>query len=283
LSNPNKSNTCGAALPSFDQIHTLHFCPMLSAVCSDTLQKHLARDAERGLGPFHCPQCEKEVILRKGRIKIHHFAHKPPVSCVRGKGESEAHYAAKLAIYDALCVAESVSEVELEKDFGMSVADVYAVIGNKKVAIEIQRSNLNVREINMRTRNYFKLGVAVLWLGLPSDDLDRLEYSPRAWEKWCHAAYFGRVYFWEAGETIRVVHFDPHYDYVPATTWRERLTQKTGGDYYKASKRLRTPVTGERVALSQDFVASARAAWEGGSVNVPRCALFMDTQARWWK
>ncbi len=256
---------------------------MLSAVRSTHSEKQLAREAERGLGPFHCPLCEKEVILRKGRIKIHHFAHKPPVTCTRGKGESEAHYRAKLAIYDTLRARDTVRDVELEKDFGVSVADVFAVIGDKPVAIEIQRSNLTVREINVRTRNYFKLGVAVLWLGLPSDDLGRLEYSPRAWEKWCHAAYFGRVYFWESGETIRAVHFDPHYDYVPAATWRERLTQKTGGDYYKASKRLRTPVTGAPVLLSQNFQSSQRAAWEGGSVHVPRCVLFMDTCERWWK
>lgn len=102
---------------------------------------------------------------------------------------------AKLGIYDALLGHSNVTRLELEKDFGISIADVFACISNTPVAIEIQRSNLSVNEIIRRTENYCRLGIAVLWIALYSPDLHRDKYSPNALGKWCHTAYFGRVYY----------------------------------------------------------------------------------------
>ena len=31
---------------------------------------------------YICPSCEEKVILKKGRIKIHHFAHKSDSECL---------------------------------------------------------------------------------------------------------------------------------------------------------------------------------------------------------
>ena len=118
---------------------------MLTAKRNLSLRVVLARDSERVEAPFTCPGCEKEVVLHKGQIVVHHFKHKPPVTWSRGQGESLDHMRAKLAIYDALLTEANVDEVELEKDFGISVADVYANISGVAVAIEIQR----VREHNL--------------------------------------------------------------------------------------------------------------------------------------
>ena len=62
---------------------------MLCGIISSSNQKVIARQVTKNHGPFHCAGCEHELIVKKGNIKVHHFAHKPPYSCSRGEGESE--------------------------------------------------------------------------------------------------------------------------------------------------------------------------------------------------
>jgi len=40
--------------------------------------KSVAWKTEKSEGPFRCPGCAGEVILKKGKVKEHHYAHKPP-------------------------------------------------------------------------------------------------------------------------------------------------------------------------------------------------------------
>lgn len=257
---------------------------MLTAKRHLNLPAVLARDAQKIEGPFTCPKCLAEVILRKGNIKVHHFGHKPPVFCKRGEGESVQHMAAKLAIYDALRIEPNVTGLELEKDFGISIADVFAFISNVPVALEIQRSILSVNEITQRTENYRKLGVAVLWVALSRPELEAAKYSPNAWEKWCHAAYFGRVYYWIGGQSLRPTHFDPFTLHVASTEWYESGGEhRSAGGYDRASKRYRKLNHGAVVTISQSFRATDKDAFAKGTVSVPACRLFVDGQGIWWK
>ena len=75
---------------------------------STTNKEVLSMEVEKEDGPFFCPSCRGKVILKKGRIKIPHFAHKPPVTCIYGKGESEIHYKAKLEIRDVWTFFNSI-------------------------------------------------------------------------------------------------------------------------------------------------------------------------------
>lgn len=45
---------------------------------------------------FSCPICESEVVLKRGKIRIPHFAHKPDIAC---SGEGVCHKVAKQMIY----------------------------------------------------------------------------------------------------------------------------------------------------------------------------------------
>ena len=256
---------------------------MLTALRQSDVVKVIARKCERDEAPFQCPSCQREVTLRKGSIKVHHFAHKPPVTCSRGKGESEQHLQVKLSIFDALSREGNVTELEVERDFGISVADVFACISGTPVAIEIQRSTLSANEINARTRNYHRLGIAVLWIALPSPDLATSKYSPSAWEKWCHATYFGRVYYWEQGQVLRVIHFDPYVIEVPHSSWYADGSEQSAGGYDKRSKRWRKPNFGTSALISASFQRSSRQAWAGGTVVVPECSIYVDRQVKWWK
>lgn len=51
---------------------------MLIALLNQT--RITAAAAERGR-EYRCPNCSKPLVLKKGRVVIHHFAHKPPVLC----------------------------------------------------------------------------------------------------------------------------------------------------------------------------------------------------------
>jgi competence protein CoiA len=256
---------------------------MLTAIRQSDATKVLARVSQRLEAPFTCSLCRREVILRKGKIKVHHFAHKPPVMCSLGAGETEAHHQAKLAIYDALRTEPHVTDAELEKNLGGSVADVYACISGVPVAIEIQRSSLTVSEIVSRTEKYHRLNTAVIWVGLPTVDLSSQRYTPRAWEKWCHAAYYGRVYYWESGQILRVVHFDPHFIHVQSSTWYQDGQEQSAGGYDRISKRWRTPKSGIPALLARSFIANTRAAWSKGTISIPACTLYVDRQPKWWK
>lgn len=257
---------------------------MLTAIRQRDKQKILARDAQKAETPFYCPKCLCEVILHKGNIRVHHFNHKPSVTCTWGQGETNQHYSAKLAIYDALLAEPNVSGAELEKDFGISVADVFAVINETPVAIEVQRSNLSVSDIISRTKNYYRLGICVLWVALPTKDLWDNKYSLNAWGKWCHAAYFGRVYYWDSGQYFHVVHFGQRLLHVEYKTWYEPGGyENSAGGYDRISKRYKTPHHGQRVKLSKDFRPINKDAWSGGSVIIPECRLYVDRQQKWWK
>ena len=256
---------------------------MLTALRTSDNEKVLARSSAKPDAPFMCPACRCEVVLHKGLIRIPHFAHKARAACRLGAGETEDHLLTKLSLFDALRKEANVQDVELEKSFGTSVADVFAIISGVPVAIEVQRSALAIGEITARTAEYHRLGIAVLWIGIPNGDLGLSRYSLAAWERWCHAAYFGRVYYWAGGQTLRPIHFAPLSIRVEESTWRKHGHVHSAGGYDKRSRRWRKPQPGEPVLVSNGFRRTCRPAWAGTSVRIPECTLFIDAQAKWWE
>ena len=256
---------------------------MLCAIRTYNQSKVFACDSVKADGPFYCNGCQQELLLRKGRIKVHHFAHKPPIQCKNGQGESEAHHKCKQAIYNNLLTMPNVANLDVEVDFGEVVADVFCLINNIPVAIEVQRSNLSVNNITSRTVAYEKLGINVLWLALFDKKLNNAKYSPKAWEKWCHSAYFGRVYYWIEGISVIPVHFASHKTHVEQTEWYDEYGDlQSGGGYYKSSKRFKTPIPAPIMNLATDFKPIWRNSWKGGSILIPRCRLYGDRNNKWW-
>lgn len=257
---------------------------MITAIRAFDLNRAFARDCTKDHGPFICPTCGNEVILHKGNIREHHFSHKPPVTCPQAVGETMQHMRAKLAIYDALSLEPSITNLDIEKSFGSSIADVYAKIRGEAVAVEIQRSTLSVNDIVARTEKYQKLGIAVLWIGLPRPEIFTNKYNPQAWERWCHAAYYGRVYYWQDGQCIRPVHFGPYRVYVEERTYYDASgDEMVGGGYHRISRRYRTPEYGQPVLIAQLFHSTERNAFTSETIYVPHCRLYVDTLFKWWK
>ena len=192
------------------------------------------------------------------------------------RGESEAHRACKFEIYEALRNAPGVRDAALERSLGAVRPDVSAYINNVPVAIEVQVSSLSLDTITRRTIAYAQKGVYVLWLLQWTPGLDEQRYTPTLWEKWIHAAYFGRVYYWVTGLTIASYHLDAHFTTVPKKSWLNRKHKRvTVGGYSKRSKRYRTALRGETLNLVTDFQPKQRYWWEGNGLKVPDAKLFM--------
>jgi competence protein CoiA len=243
---------------------------MLTALIESSNQKIIAGCAEKTSKPFACPCCKNEVILKQGAIKIAHFAHKPPVLCEYGQGESELHRQCKNEIYQSLLGLDGL-HCELEKFMGTVRPDIYVKTHTgEEFAIEVQISTLTMDKIIYRTKQYNRLGVHVLWLPV-FDELEpypNLRHSPSAWERWLHSLYFGRVYYWLKGLKIQPVHFNDYYLYVEATDW--------GGGYYKKSKRYKMPINGDALNFPSDFRVKNRSPFEGGDIVIPESKILID-------
>ena len=257
---------------------------MLSAIRNSDSNKVFAAQESKTNRPFSCAMCNGEVILKKGPINIHHFAHKPPYDCSYGKGESDEHHRCKLEIYESLIKQPNVTKCEIERNLQSVRPDISCYIGNIPVAIEVQISALGLDEIIYRTIEYKQKGIFVLWLLLFSDKLRGERYAPRIWEKWLHSTYFGRVYYWNKGLTVIPVHFDDHYLYVEENTWFEPGgVERSEGGYYKLSKRYRTPKIGQATNLVRDFKKLERSPLVTANYTVPESNILFDTQPNWWK
>jgi len=251
---------------------------MLTALRSSDDARAFAWTEEKSQGPWVCPECARAALLRKGRIKSHHFAHKPPVLCEYGRGETEAHRKCKTAIFEALRAYPGVSNADIEHRLGAVRPDVYAVFNGQPIAIEVQRSQLTIPVIEARTEAYHRLNVPVLWLSLWRPELATQKCTPKAWEKWLHAAQMGRAYYWaDYGDALDIVpvHF---------ADFLLDVTEYDGhGGYTKRSRRWRTPqpLLPARHVLS-DFSRHPFGPYGEGAMAVPARTIWLDRALKWW-
>jgi len=177
---------------------------MLVALNND--QRFEADAAEKGLD-YYCPNCRGEVILKKGRIVIHHFAHKAETVCLFAKPESPGHVKAKGLFQNLYKERGHKADIEfivhtLPNDRRADVM-VHPPKG-RPVAIELQDSTIDLDEIEKRTQGYCNAGIPVLWLPfarkkywdekIPSDDAGWnfliSKYAARPFERWIHGYNF---------------------------------------------------------------------------------------------
>jgi competence protein CoiA len=226
---------------------------MLTA-CLDDL-KIEATTADRG-PHYHCPGCRNEVILKRGRIKIAHFAHKPPVECDWAKGETIEHMQAKLAFCNAL--SRHYSHVEVEKVIPALPqdrrADVFLLNGqNEKCVIEIQHTAISLDDIERRSATYARENIAQLWVVLISpkklmagEQRDRgiciEKYPARPFERWISGLQYGNMLYFD-GERLWKGRLLKNLIDVPESIWYDEYGQEeTRGGYTKISKRWKNLV-----------------------------------------
>jgi competence protein CoiA len=242
--------------------------------------------AEKGPA-YVCPNCKAPVILRKGRIVAHNFAHKPPVTCSWASGETQAHLKAKKALRDGFAARGHRVEVEAPV---LSVAGdrradvlVYDPTNGRRFSIEVQHQALDFDAIDRRTRAYMAVGVPVVWVALiKAEALAGAEttpaglvisrYAPRPWEKWAHAYGMGALWFIEpeSGQLWRGV-MKEHLIEVPYSSWYDSYgNEESAGGYTRHSKKWRElHLTGPHEPAAVMIEPFARSAWSGKAFSLP--------------
>lgn len=177
----------------------------------------LAMEAHKDEGPFHCPECEEELILKQGRVKIAHFAHLPNSDCsYAGEPESTEHSSVKLEIYEALRSQPGVSKLQVERYLKEVRPDISFYFENTYIAIEVQISPLSLDELIRRTTAYTQKNIYVLWTPILPFDMFSGRYAPKDFERNLHSLYDGIVYYWSKGLDLVPVEFE---EYLLSPSW----------------------------------------------------------------
>jgi len=209
-------------------------------------------------GPmFTCPECQREVTLKQGRIKIAHFAHKPPTNCSWASGETQAHMEAKTVLrnaYRAMGFAADY-EVEVLSSGGDRRADVLvrSPDGRQTWAIEVQHTPIDFACMERRTMAYMAARLPVIWIGLLSakmlKDAEPIQgglvlrqYSIRPWEKYAQALTYKALWFIDPDqELLWLGRFTPHMIHKESTSWySEGGEEHYAGGYSRHSVKWRT-------------------------------------------
>ena len=247
-------------------------------------QRCVAWETEKADAPFYCPECQRDVILKKGLVKEHHYAHKPPVNCAYGATESQLHLRAKREIYNALVANPKCSKCEIERRLEGVRPDISLYIGKTPVAIEVQCDTLALYDIIRRTKRYNELGIYLLWLiphSAPSTIWREKDYAYvhriKEWEKFIHGMYFGKLHYWQGGTSVLPYHFKPFEIYVEESEWHgEYGDVQYGGGYNKTAKSLRTPVPGNDLDMVDDFKPASRRDFKTDNYTIPACKLWAE-------
>ncbi len=243
---------------------------MLTALKHSTRKSVIAASESRSNGPFLCPECRETVLLRKSSVRTSHFAHSPKSLCRLGALETEAHRKCKQGIYEALLKEPNVKNAALERSLKTCRPDISARINGVPVAIEVQISTVSMETIVKRTAEYSRRGIYVLWLLLWTPYLGSKRYRPRLFEKWIHAAYFGRVYYWTGESNVAGYRFEFHYD---CLTSGKHINKR---DSSRKLKRVCSPICVGTYNIAKDFFPKIREGFRGGEFVVPSARLFME-------
>lgn len=245
-----------------------------------------AFDVEKG-PEFRCPNCEQVVVLKKGRIKIAHFAHKPPTACTWASGETQAHMAAKRFLREGFSTRGLTAQLEVPvlSSGGDRRADVLVTAsdGVRRVAIEVQHQPIDYDKIYRRTAAYIAAGVPVIWVAILNDtvwsdaeqsgrDWIISRFAPRPWQKWVHAYGLGELWFidvssgklWKGKFSASIIH-------VEHTSWYDSYgNEESAGGYDRYSKRWKTltlsgPYDPATVLMNSHY----KPAWSGRDFSLP--------------
>lgn len=231
---------------------------MLVAACEG--KRVEAQDAERGLA-YVCPnpKCCRPLILKRGRIVIAHFAHKPPKDCDWARGETLAHLEAKRLIRDAFAARGVRAEVEYVVPAlpGDRRADVMMWSPSGiKVVVELQHTSIGVDEIERRAFSYARAEVAQVWVPFLRTsiwaDAERRDgggegdwlverYPARPYERWVHGLNRGGIWFYDPSDkVIWRGRFARHQIWEEERSWySEDGEERYAGGYPRWSRRWR--------------------------------------------
>lgn len=253
-----------------------------------------ASQCRKSDGPFYCPECASDAVVRKCSEKKDHFAHKARLSPVIGPEEGELHKQCKNEIASLLqkrfpegnWATERTIPESKDKKVPELRPDVSGRIQGVRVAVEVQASTLTVPKIIKRVRDYTKRGIALLWLVPLREPLDELPFRPRLYERYLHSIYYGRTYYWWAdqGLVVKPVHYGAEVRNVEYKEWYENGEHMEGGGYATKYRIIKKPMYGTDINIADNFMQHLRGEFlpENERKAIPQCLFWRDTLKEWW-
>lgn len=246
-------------------------------------------------GPFYCPVCLSDVIIRKCTEKVDHFAHNARQSPIIGKKDRLLHEQCQNEILEYLQKSFPSGKWEKERpipkneiyDLKEVIPDISGRIDELPIAIEVQISPYTINRIHEKLVEYEKRKVLVLYIIPLCKELGEEVFRPRLFEKYLHSLYYGRVYYWIPNNDNKIVsvHFGRCTRWIEKSTWfSEDGEECNAGGYYLTFKTLRKPFFGEQLDIVKDFKQMQRKEFipTNAKKKIPACSLFIDKQMKWW-
>ena len=255
-----------------------------------------ADDANKSDGPFYCPVCLSEAIVRKCSEKADHFAHNARQSPVVKMKDKSLHNKCRDQILEFLKTnfpagnwqAERAIPENTEKGFKKVIPDISGRINEIPVAVEVQLSPYTIKRIFDKLIEYQKRKVAVLYIIPLYEELGDEPFRPRLYEKYLHSIYYGRIYYWtpNTGIMLAPVHFSPAKRWIEATNWfdSDLKEERSEGGFWLTYRTVRKPNYGQAINLATNFEKEIRKGFEPVNVKkaIPECTIYKDNLKRWW-
>jgi len=178
---------------------------------------------------YYCPECKEHVVLKKGAIKVYHFAHIQESSCQYSTGETELHLRMKRFLCEKFIESCLYKKIELEYKIDKCIADLYLQDKqDREVAIECQVSPLDIDDFRKKTAYYSYRNIYSLWIFSGNKKMDeclpklahnygaKLNYLADEVERKCHRWFYGRIYYFY-NDKIYAVHFHPIEKWIPSS------------------------------------------------------------------
>lgn len=276
------------------------------ARCNGLIQKMARKTTDNNIvyahkvtkndGPFYCPSCLSEAIVRKCTEKDDHFAHHARQSPILKIKDRALHTQCQNEILKFLQSAFPEGKWEKErpilenpqKGYKKIIPDISGRLGNTPVGIEIQLSSYTIDKIYDKLIEYNKRGLYALYIIPLHKELGDEPFRPRLFEKYLHALYYGRIYYWIPNnhDYIFPVHLQKCTRWIPETSWYdENGEEQCAGGYYKQYKTIYKPIYGDAVTISEDFKTESRHKYSHNNINyeIPACKILIDKQRKWWE
>lgn len=195
---------------------------MLVAIAKKDNVKKVAKYTTKEDGPFVCPNCGEEVILKKGKEIANFFSHKNATNCVYGIREKEIQRRAKMELYDTL--SQKGYRVELEHvlqhtPYKAYIIDVLAVLPQGTIGIMFGGNTLTPAEVRCHIKDCHEAGIVLFWGSFVKGTDIKSRYLPTGFEKFIHNYQKGTIYYWAGGDTFKACHYAP---YTPKSKTIER-------------------------------------------------------------
>ncbi|MGE7904057.1 competence protein CoiA [Peribacillus sp. NPDC094092] len=114
---------------------------------------------------YYCPCCKMEMTIKAGKVRIPHFAHKNNSSCrTSSEPESAYHLMGKRKLFHWFLSHGYQVDLEAYLPEIKKRADILAVIGGDRYAIEFQCSVIPEVEFMERTKAYQSIGIKPIWI-----------------------------------------------------------------------------------------------------------------------